>query len=286
VLTFRTKPLFTNLTSLVAVKEALSITGSASDTILKRMIVQASSVFRTFTGRTFVRGFVTETLSSVGELELLLDLTPVVLLEAVRYKTETVTDLSQISIQDANAGILLNRNLWNNTFTRDAATIGGDINPHQSLPDYDIDYSAGYFVPDDDIASTSISASSTDDSFNLSSGTFPLLVAGDTFVVAGFVDGANNGTFTVVTRASAKITVAEALVTEAAGPSVTLAVNNLPEDIELAIIKAVVHFHESRAADPAIKSEKIGDYARTLFDQGVGDIFGSIPSLRHWVRIG
>lgn len=75
-----------------------------------------------------------------------------------------------------------------------------------------------------EVDTDTVSASSTDNSFNDSGSGFPALSAGDLIQVAGFTDSANNGEFRVVSRTAAKVIVTDdtTLVTEAAGDDVTV----------------------------------------------------------------
>ncbi len=67
-----------------------------------------------------------------------------------------------------------------------------------------------------------ISVDDTDDSYNDTDSFLARFKPGQTILVEGFTDGSNNGLKTVVTSAAGKITVAESLVTEAAGDVVTI----------------------------------------------------------------
>lgn len=71
-----------------------------------------------------------------------------------------------------------------------------------------------------------ISADTTDDSFNDSANLFPMLYAGAKLFVSGFTNAPNNGVFTVLTRTAGKITVSANLTTEVAGASVTIVSRN------------------------------------------------------------
>ena len=69
-----------------------------------------------------------------------------------------------------------------------------------------------------------ISASVADNSYNSSVNAFPLLAVDDVITVSGFTDPANNGAKTVVSSTVSKIIVSgAALVTEAAGASISIA---------------------------------------------------------------
>jgi len=71
--------------------------------------------------------------------------------------------------------------------------------------------------------------SATDDSFNDSASGFQRFEPGDSIVTSGFTEAGNNGTFTVVTATTAKITVAEALTTEIAGAGHSVNINWLTD---------------------------------------------------------
>jgi len=71
-------------------------------------------------------------------------------------------------------------------------------------------------------AQITISADTTDDSFNDSGSGFGDIVAGDLIMVSGFTSANNNGVFRVLTQAAGKITTSHNLTTEAAGDSVTI----------------------------------------------------------------
>lgn len=74
------------------------------------------------------------------------------------------------------------------------------------------------------LTATDISASTADDSFNSVAAAFntSTILPGYWIKVSGFANAANNGIFKVVSVTTAKIVVAANLVTEAAGPSVTV----------------------------------------------------------------
>jgi hypothetical protein len=74
------------------------------------------------------------------------------------------------------------------------------------------------------VTSSQISASTTDDSFNHAGAGFPIFGAGARIKTSGFANAANNGEFTISSNTSSKIVVLLSnLVTEAAGPSITVA---------------------------------------------------------------
>jgi len=273
------------MTTLGAVKTSLEITVTTDDTFLTTLIERVSEEIVTFTNRDFARAFVTEKLEAVGKTRLLLDYTPIALIDKVFFKDVEVTDLTNISILDADAGIILNRNFWRNTFL--GIGIEAAKRPQDGLPDHQIDYTAGFLMPDDDISqSTDISADSSDNSFNIVSAEFPLLVAGDLVKVSGFVDPANNGTFTVVSRTAAKVIVNATLVTEAATPAIDFNSRTFPKEIEQAAIEVVTSLFRDRLRNKNIKSEKIGDHSVSFFGGNVTVKTASLAStsLGRWTR--
>jgi len=273
------------MTTLGAVKTSLEITVTTDDTFITTLIERVSDEIVKFTNRDFARAFVTEKLESDTKTRLLLDYTPLVLIDKVFFKDVEVTDLVNISILDADVGTILNRDFWKSTFL--GIGIESSRRPMDSFPDHQIDYTAGFLMPEDDISqNVTISASSVDNSFNITSAEFPLLVAGDLVKVSGFVDPANNGTFTVVSRTTTKVIVSATLVTEAATPPIDFNSRTLPKDLEQAAIEVVTSLFRSRERDPEIKSESLGDHSVTYFGGNVGIKSAALvsTSLGRWVR--
>jgi len=71
-------------------------------------------------------------------------------------------------------------------------------------------------------AKTTVSASTTDDSFNDTTEDLSVFDGENTIVVSGFANSGNNGVFTIIAVTEDKITVQENLTTEAVGQSVTI----------------------------------------------------------------
>lgn len=108
---------------------------------------------------------------------------------------------------------------------RGAITVAGDIVGELSYGSYDDLLAAGFcgtWAPRYTLTAATISAANSDKSFNFSASNAPAAQPGDVITFSGFTAAGLNKSFTVVTATSAKITVAEAVVTEAAGQSVTL----------------------------------------------------------------
>ena len=285
MITFRQPPKSLNMTTLGAVKTSLEITVTDDDTFLTTLIERVSEEIVTFTNRDFARAFVTEKLEAAGKTRLLLDYTPIALIDAVFFQEVQLTDITNISIFDADAGIILNRDHWDNTFF--GIGIEPSKRPQDGLPDHQIDYTAGFLMPDDDISqSTDISADSSDNSFNIVNAEFPLLVAGDLVKVSGFVAEANNDTFTVVSRTATKVIVSATLVTEAAGPTIDFNSRTFPREIEQAAIEVVTSLFRDRLRNKNIKSEKIGDHSVSFFGGNVSVKAATLVSmsLGRWTR--
>lgn len=109
---------------------------------------------------------------------------------------------------------------------RTAVEVGGDIAVELSYGAYDslIESALGgtFSTALSIVASTGVSAASSDNSFN-GTGLFSNAVVGQWVKVSGFANAGNNGYFKVATAASGKITVVGGtLTTESAGPAVTI----------------------------------------------------------------
>lgn len=276
-----------DLTELATLKTYLGITVATDDALLSRLITAASRVIMAATGRVFAREIVAETFAGSDRFRLVLQRIPVQVVTTVALDG-TALAATEYTLEEPAAGLLFRDSRW---YSIRGAT-GGIIQHRTSEPfelQWQVDYTGGYLLPGSDVSATTISASSTDDSYNDSASGFPLLAAGDSIVVGGFVAGADNGTKTVVSRTAAKVIVSETLVTEAAGPAVTMAVETLPTDIEQAAIELVGSLYLSRRTNSGLKSESIGDYSYTQFGAGESSLAGLPPvaaaMLQPYVRI-
>lgn len=220
-ITFATLPRTRLLSTRARVYARLGITGEDAKT--DALLAAASDEAVTVLGYGIARAEVIETFAGGGWQEQVLGWAPLLELVSATYEGGAM-DLADVAIVNPEAGIVRAFS----GFTR------GD------RLDYALRCWAGWLTPADDLAGTTYSVVASDSSLNDSASGFPLLRPGDRIVVAGFTTAANNGTFTVVSRTAAKVVVAEAgLVDEAAGDAVTIAVSNLPADIEQAVIERV-----------------------------------------------
>lgn len=269
MITFRTHPQTKDFTTLADVKTALEITGSDEDAFLSDLIERASDEIVSFTNRDFARAEVTETVVSVGINKLVLDYRPVLVLTELRLDGTAITDTVNI-INDVAGIIQRDDKRFESTQGVKSTLISTRIE-YQDVPGWAVDHTAGFLMPGDDLLlNTTVSASSVDNSFN-TTGVFPLLVAGDRIVVSAFSDGANNGTFTVVSRTDTKIIVDATLVTEGAG-SINMVVQTLPKSLQWAAIEIVTSMFEARSRSRDLKSESIGDFSQSFFENS-----GAIP---------
>lgn len=233
-----TPPNSTALTTLARVKEELLITGSDSDDFLARLIDEASETIARL-GRPLYRAEWVETREGSTRELLQLSRYPIASLGTVLLETSVIADCE---IGRREAGQL---------YRPGGFGWSGDPN------EWSVTYTAGWFLPGDDI-STSISVLASDDSYNSATSLFPaLLRAGDTLYASGFTAVANNGYKTVVSATTAKITVSGALVDEAAATR-EIALRNLPGDLERLAQTMVATVYHGRDRDPSLKSLKLG----------------------------
>lgn len=247
-----TPPGSTDITTLSRVKEEMGIAETSQDALLSRIISEASDLVYQILGREVYRAQWTEKFIGNSRYETLLSRYPVASIESVSYGGSAQT-LSEFAISSHRTGCIHSVNGF--------ATGGSDPN------EWVVTYTAGYFLPGDDIVATTISAASADDSYSDSGSGFPtLLRPGDTISVSGFVDAADNGMKTVTTAAAAKIVVGQTLVLEAAGPSVTLKLESIGLTPFSRVVTGIVSsLYLNRKRDGSLKSLKVGD---VTFDWG------------------
>jgi hypothetical protein len=259
----------TALTTKARVKlEVSSIPASDHDALLDELIAAATVAIEAYCNRAkapFARQAYSETLGAFGDTWLMLSGTPVVVVASVLQDGSAITDYV---IDDALAGMLQRKNQFFATAQlypglggrQTFPTFGAPI-PGAEERRFTVAYTAGYLVPEQNLAAkTTISASSTDNSFNDSAAGFPpLLKAGDIITVSGFADSANVGRFVVSgTPTTSKVPVTATLVTGAAGASVDVDVANLPADLEKAAVETVKSWYLDREKSSHVKRERIG----------------------------
>lgn len=288
------------LTTRTAVKAELGGTFSgADDSLLDVLIDQASSAIVAYCRRVFARESYTETLPGFGGIHLQLARTPVVAVTAVADQDSNV--ITDYTIADPDKGWLYRRLgwLWSAQSYGGLAAGGAWLDMgyplnRQEEPHYSVAYTAGYILPSQFMAPTTVSVDATDDSFNDSASGFPsLLKPGDIVEASGFVNAVNNARHLVVTATTAKITVSTALTTEAA-PATATAIKFRPpsshkpfDDVEKACIEAVKSYWLSRTQDSTIIEKQAGPM-RLRYAEDQSAVPGLPPLcvglLRPWVR--
>lgn len=269
-------------TALTTVARFVEETGSTADSaLIARLIDRTTSEIESKLGlkrgRRLGRGEATDRFEGTGLREQVLDLMPLVEIEAVR-KNGAAQDLSRIEPAPSGGSIVLNPDSFAGTFNR---------------PLWEVDYWAGYLMPSDDISSSAVSALASDNSFNLSSGQWPYLRAGDWVKVAGFtLETVLNTRHKVASRTATKLIVETAIASDDPNTSpnntITVQVQTLPGDLERACVLLVLDALEPSAADAAglVKvSERVGDLAVSYSEsQTRTSIVGNL--LRPFARMG
>lgn len=285
---------YTRLTDLQSVKDALDITVTTFDNILRDLIDAATAAIVSYCHRPFGREAYTETLPGFGGINLQLRRTPIVTVSTVTVNSATYTDYS---IGEAGRGWLYRQAGWSWTVQCYMGLSGGGAwldrgqpLPNQEEPQVSVSYVAGYIMPEQDVATT-VSVVAADQSFNDSASSFPaLLKAGDIVFASGFTNAVNNGQFVVTgTPTTSKIIVSStALVNEAAGAGKALKVSNLPADLEQAARETAKTWYLSRKDDPTIVEKQAGPMRLRYSEQQdmlqLGLPASVIGLLRPWVR--
>lgn len=144
-------------TTLIQVKAELGITASSADGLLVSLIQAASDRIETYTGRTFAKEQVTESFGSDGRLTQLLERTPVISIDTVKYNGSTTgVSSTQIEIRDSDAGIIFRD--YNNEGWKDDRILVQNIEPSPTRwknNKWEITYTAGYVMPGEGSTSSS-----------------------------------------------------------------------------------------------------------------------------------
>lgn len=243
MLTTLTSPQHTDLTTVATVRAELGLAPpddatelAVEDALLARYIRQASGTIARTTQRSWGRGSYRETWQGAWTQVLpltsglMLQHTPVVAVDQVLINSAAFTDY----LLDGGAGMLdfsRSTSVWYPSWTGT----------------FQVDYTAGYLLPSDDLTSNAISADAGSNALLHASAGFPLLVPGDVVEVSGFLAEQNNGTATIVTAdASTLVLSGLTLDDAAAAEDITLTVHALPDDLEGAAVLAVRASYLSR----------------------------------------
>lgn len=123
------------LTTTEAVRNELGLAIGEDTLYLERIVRSSSLAIQKYCSRSFGLQTVQETMPGNGSSTLMLSLYPLTTLTAVR-KSGDVIDSSLYFIENKDAALVASTTEW--TYT--------------STPDYRFDYSAGYSLPNDDVA--------------------------------------------------------------------------------------------------------------------------------------
>jgi hypothetical protein len=238
-----TRPRHTDLTTLATVRADLGLQDDVDDVVLAaenallaRYIRQASGAIARATDRSWGRGAYRETFTGswtqalmLGS-NLMLEHTPVVALGQVLIGGDPFTDYTL----DDGAGFL--------EFVENI----GPWYPSWS-GSFQVDYTAGYLLPSDDLTSNLIGADQGLNALTHAQAGFPLLVPGDVIQVAGFLAEQNTGTATIVTATASTLVLDGLTLDDApAAEDITLTVHTLPDDVEGACVNTVRAYFLSR----------------------------------------
>lgn len=261
MLTTTVRPRSRALTTLARIWTELRITTAdpLRDELIESLILEASDMIIKEIGYELFRARVTETVVGYGRSELLLSRTPIAKLESVSIDGEVI-DTSLFTV-DAIVGMLLHRGAWANT-----RHIGVALTPFERPDEGEhrivADYWAGVFGPGEDINASGLSVYGPTETFVVDDP--PLLVPGDVIETVGFAEDANNGVFNVVERNASGIVVDGMIITEASAPAAArIKVRTLDRALERFCVQAVKSWIVGSDHDPAVTSERIGDWAAT-----------------------
>jgi hypothetical protein len=262
-LTVTTRRRVSALTTAAAVRR--QVAGAAStghDALLADLIAEASAAVESHCQRVFAREAITETFMGEDDLFIALARRPVVSLTSLLLDGLAV---SGPTVEDADAGIITLAETFQKTeFSRSfLGPIFGQGGRYDERA-YSAAYVSGFLLPEDDVASAAFTAASSDGSFNDPGADFPLLVPGDRVVASGFASSGNNRAFGVTSRTTSKIVVDAAVITETTSTGLkTLAVRNLPRDVERATIEAVKDWFLTRNQAPTVTAKRVENLAIT-----------------------
>jgi len=243
MLTTLTRPTHTDLTTLATVRADLGLQEdtdevalAAENALLARYIRQASGAIVRVCQRPFARATYRETWTGTWtqaltlSSALMLQHTPVMAIGQVLVNGDPFTDYTL----DDGAGFL------------EFAQTTGLWYPSWSGT-FQVDYTAGYLLPSDDLTSNQIGADAATNALTHAQAGFPLLVPGDVLTIDGFLSEQNNGTATVVTATASEL-VLDGLTLDdaAAAQDITLTVHTLPDDVEGACVNTVRAYFLSR----------------------------------------
>ena len=285
------------LTTLARLKSVLGVTSTTDDTVMTNAIGRASAAAEKYCGRTFVRQTYTELGPAFGGIEFLTKEAPVVALGTVTFNSNTLTD---VTVGDKKQGVLYRKNGFDWTAQSFGGLTGGgklwDVGTPivgQEEPLWSVGYTAGFIPAGYDVTAGTLKVLATDDSFNdTASGwarVYGFLKAGDIIETSGFTNGANNGRHVITgTPTAVKIATTSTLTAEATSTGRTVSVQDLPLDVEQAVLETAKTYYQQRKTDSAVVEKQMGMARLRFSEQGGAGEPGLPPRaiglLRPWVR--
>lgn len=277
-----------DMTDLDTVKTALGITGSGDDTTLSRLITVASEMVKDYTDRVFAREEVTERLATPeGDLtRLMLQRYPIRLVQAIRFD-DTDVDISNLIVSNDGAGFLYRPGGFGSTAIKIQEI--DRVVTRLAEPSWEVDYVAGYTLSSFSAVSETFTSSEVDTSNDTITVTGHGLVDGDpvSFSTAGTLPKPLSANRSYIARDVTTNTLKLAiepttedhdplsLTSGGSGTHTVVRDETLPQSLEQDAIAIVAHFFHSQARDPAIESEKLGDWSAKY--AGVADPGGGLP---------
>lgn len=133
------------LTTLATVRSELSLTSSADDTYLCRLIEGASDFIAQYCNRDFYKATVTEKVKGFGAVRIVLSRTPIISIASISYLGSTI-DSDSYEIENASTGFLYRSAGWNWTAqlwlnTTDDVAVGSERAAFSAT------YTGGYVTP-------------------------------------------------------------------------------------------------------------------------------------------
>jgi len=285
------------LTTLARLKSVLGVTSTTDDTVMTNAIGRASAAAEKYCGRTFVRQTYTELGPAFGGIEFLTKEAPVVALGTVTFNSNTLTD---VTVGDKQQGVLYRKNGFDWTAQSFGGLAGGgklwDVGTPivgQEEPLWSVGYTAGFIPAGYDVTAGTLKVLATDDSFNDTdsgwSSVYGFLKAGDIIETSGFTNGANNGRHVITgTPTAVKIATTSTLTAEATSTGRTVSVQDLPLDVEQAVLETAKTYYQQRKTDSAVVEKQMGMARLRFSEQGGAGEPGLPPRaiglLRPWVR--
>lgn len=274
------------LTTLAQVKGDLELTdvNPVRDAWLEDRIDDASRAIAEELDRPLVRQEVSEKFGGLGRTEIVLEMTPLAQLTALVHRDNGPVDLAlevgleTIKITDADAGLLWREIGWPDD-SPVRVWLQPETVPQRGREPWTAQYLGGWLTRPDDILASGVDVAGQ--AFTLPAGNVtPLVAPGDVISTRGFSEPENNGRFVVTARTALAISVDADLAAETAGADATIAVRNLPSELERLTVESVKTWYHARRRDPTIAAERLGDWSATYGGGGAGGelISTSLPA--------